>query len=318
MSHIMEEETKMESETSPENKLLLPASIVAAAVIIAGGWAYATGRIVVQSPNGAGNDLAADAAREEEVLPSEGVELPVRWGDLGARMVASGVIDAEQFEALYESRARLPDGQGGMDEEEKALLYGKDNGNLKITRENAGTLLNLLWALGLGNKNDVLEKGPMADEEFGGAGVFASTGGWTLAKGDAMSHYSMHRFVALTADQQALVERVSQNIYRPCCGNSTYFPDCNHGMAMLGLLELMASQGVSEADMYRYALAVNSYWFPDTYLTVAKYLESQGVAWRDADPRQVLGYDFSSAAGYRNVLSKTQPQGFQGGGGCGV
>ena len=59
-----------------------------------------------------------------------------------------------------------------------------------------------------------------------------------------MNHYSMHRFIVLTPEQQALVEKVSKGIYRPCCGNSVYFPDCNHGMAMLGLLELMASQGV--------------------------------------------------------------------------
>ncbi len=311
---IKDAEDEMEPQengASLENKLLLPASIVAAAVILAGTWMYVTGKIVLPERTGGASSLARDAEREEKVLPSGGAELPVRWGDLGAKMIASGVIDAEQFEALYESR-------GGMDGEAKALLYGKDNGNLKITRENAGTVLNLLWAFGLGNKNDILEKGPMADPEFGGAGVFASTGGWTLAEGDAMNHYSMHKFVALTTDQQALVERVAQGVYRPCCGNSTYFPDCNHGMAMLGLLELMASQGVLEDEMYRVALAVNSYWFPDTYLTVAKYLEQSGVAWKDADPRQVLGYDFSSAAGYSNVLSKTQPQGFQGGGGCGV
>ena len=39
-----------------------------------------------------------------------------------------------------------------------------------------------------------------------------------------------------------IVEEIAGNIYRPCCGNSTAFPDCNHGMAMLGLIELMVSQ----------------------------------------------------------------------------
>ena len=136
--------------------------------------------------------------------------------------------------------------QGGLDEETKKLLYQSGNGNLKITEENSGKILNLLWAFGLGNKNEILLKGPMMDPQYGGAGRFASTGGWTIAKGSAMEHYSNHEFIKLTKEQQTLVENVSQNIYRPCCGNSTYFPDCNHGMAMLGLLELMASEGVSE------------------------------------------------------------------------
>ena len=179
-------------------------------------------------------------------------------------------------------------------------------------------MLNLLWALGLGNKNEILEKGPMMYAKYGGAGNFASTGGWSLASGKAMDHYSKHSFIKLTPEQQALVARASQNIYRPCCGNSTYFPDCNHGMAMLGLLELMASQGVSEAEMYKTALKVNSYWFPDTYLTIAKYLAGKGIAWEQADAKGVLSSEFSSAGGYRQVRSQVEPVQQQGGGGCGI
>lgn len=166
------------------------------------------------------------------------------------------------------------------------------------------TELNLLWALGLSNKNAILEQGPMADPRYGDPGRFASTGGWTLARGNTMDHYSKHSFVMLTEKQQELVERVSKNIYRPCCNNSTYFPDCNHGMAMLGLLELMASQGASEEEMYKVALQVNSYWFPDTYITIATYMKSKGVDWNAADSKEVLGYNYSSAVGYRQILNQ--------------
>ena len=204
-----------------------------------------------------------------------------------------------------------------MSGEVKQLLYGV-NGNLKITPENSGVVLNLLWALGLGTKNDILEKGEMTDPRYSGTGNFASTGGWTLAEGSAMAHYSRHPLIVLTPDQQLLVEQVSQNIYRPCCNNSTHFPDCNHGMAMLGLLELMASQGVSEKEMYRVALQVNSYWFPDNYFTIAKYLESKGTAWANADPKEILGKEYSSATGFRNISSKVAPVAPSGGGGCGV
>lgn len=251
------------------------------------------------------------AVNENAVLPAQGVTLPVRWGDLGKRMTDAGVIDAQKFEALYAQR-------GGLDENTKRLLTGTDNGALVITQQNSGAILNLLWALGLGNKNAVLDSGPMKDPQYGGADKFASTGGWTLAKGSVMNHYSKHALVTLTQEQQALVERVAKNVYRPCCGNSTYFPDCNHGMAMLGLLELMAAQGVSEAQMYKTALAVNAYWFPDTYLTIAKYFAKRGVSWAQIDPKEALNSTYSSAQGYRQILSEVEPVKPQGGGGCGV
>lgn len=247
----------------------------------------------------------------QKIIPENGVVLPAKWGDSGARMISAGVIDKSKLEELYA-------GRGGLKGEEKKLMEGLDNGNLKITRENSSFVLNLLWALGLGNKNEILENGPMSDEKYGGAGNFASTGGWTLARGNAMSHYSKHQFIVLTPDEQVLVEKVSKNIYRPCCGNSTYFPDCNHGMAMLGLLELMASQGVSEEEMYKSALAVNSYWFPDTYITIAKYLKSQGKDWVKADPKEILGFDYSSGAGFQKIKSKTENSSVRGGGSCGV
>ncbi len=258
------------------------------------------------------------ARLEKAVLPEEGVVLPVVWGNLGDKMIKAGVIDADKFESVYKDRSSSASPAGGLDEDSPRLLYGTDNGNIKITKENAGILLNLLWALGLGNKNTILEKGPMSDKKYGGAGGFASTGGWTLAKGSAMNHYSKHEFFSLSPDQQQLVEKISWGVYRPCCGNPTYFPDCNHGMAMLGLLELMASQGASEKDMYQAALAVNSYWFPETYINLAKYFESQGTPWKKVSPQEVLGADYSSASGYRNILNKIKPVERQSGGGCGV
>lgn len=124
------------------------------------------------------------------------------------------------------------------------------------------TELNLLWAFGLANKNRVLEMGPMMDPAYGGAGRFASTGGWTVGKGSPMDHYSMHEYLLLTEEQQDLVEKVAKNVYRPCCKNSAYFPDCNHGMAMLGLLEILASEGADEKTMYTAAEKANSMWFP--------------------------------------------------------
>ena len=248
---------------------------------------------------------------EKSVLPSEGVTVPIKWGNLGMKMISQGVIDPEKFAALYKNR-------GGIDPYIKELLYNANNDNLNITPKNAGAILNLLWALGIGNKNAILDKGPMSDEHNGGAGNFASTGGWTLAKGDAMEHFSRHSFILLTKEQQTLVENVSKNIYRPCCNNATYFPDCNHGMAMLGLLELMASRGANKKEMYKTALQVNSYWFPDTYLTIATYLAQKGIKWQEADPKILLGKDFSSASGYRKISEQVTLPEKNKGGSCGV
>ncbi len=253
-----------------------------------------------------------DAKLVAKILPPNGVELPLVWGDLGKRLIEAGVIDRAKFENLYSQR-------GGLDDSEKNLLLGTNNGKLKMTPKNANFLLNLLWPLALGNKNDILDKGEMTTS---GTPVenFASTGGWTLGKGTAMEHFSKHNFISLTPSQQALVDEVSKNVYRPCCGNSTHFPDCNHGMGMLGLLELLASQGVSQADMYKYALIANSYWFPDNYLTIATYYQNvKKIDWSAVDAKTVLS-QYTSPAGYQQILSKVGPQQIpsSGRGGCGA
>ncbi len=288
-------------ENNKNTNYLIPASIILAGIIIGYAWVNASWR------------SASDNQTKSENQPNaaQSVELPVVWGNLGAQMINAGVIDRAQFEAIYESRE-------GLNDADKKLLEDLQNGNLTVNQENSGLLLNLLWALGLGNKNEILEKGPMTDSRYGGAGGFASTGGWTIAKGDAMDHYSKHLFIVLTPQQQALVEQVSKNIYRPCCDNSTYFPDCNHGMAMLGLLELLASQNANEDQMYRVALQMNTFWFPDQYATIARYLALKGVKMQDVGPKEILGINYSSASGYSKVESSLPREQNQGGSSCGV
>ncbi|MEK7088688.1 MAG: hypothetical protein AAB913_00990 [Patescibacteria group bacterium] len=278
----------------------LPASIIITTLVFAGALIY-TGKLKVkmqQKENITINQNRTPMSElEEKVLPSDGIVLPVVWGNLGTKLISTGVIDEKKFKAIYESRGQFTD-------EYKKLLLSQNNGKLKITKDNAPYILNLFWALGLANKNSILETGEMTNPAYGGAQNFASTGGWTLSKGDVMDHYSRHKLLDLTLEQQVLVEKISKGIYRPCCGNSTHFPDCNHGMAMLGLLELMASQGLSEQEMWKTALAVNSYWFPDTYLTIATYMKNKGVDWKDVNPQEMLGIDYSSAQGYQNIASQ--------------
>lgn len=249
---------------------------------------------------------------QEAVIPSGGVVLPVTWNDLGKQLVAAGVIDEAKFTQLYAQRGGLPRpfddaSKGrGLPQDMQQMLDATGNGQIKMTPQNSGIILNLLWALGLGQKSAVLTAGPMMSNPSVQPSQFASTGGWPLADGSVMNHYAKHNFLNLTDAQEQLVESVAKNIYRPCCGNSTYFPDCNHGMAMLGLLELMASQGATADQMYRTALAVNSYWFPDTYLTIAQYLQTKGIAWNAVKPQDILGANYSSGQGYQRIVQQVQ------------
>lgn len=252
------------------------------------------------------------ASLTAEVIPEEGVVLPITWDDLGKRMIADGVIDEQKFRALFE---------GGLSNQDEQMLTGNMNDPVVMTQQNSRYLLDMLWAFGLANKNDILDNGEMTDEKYGGdASKFAATGGWSLAKGAGFDHYSKYPYVTLTDEQQALVDKVSRGIYRPCCGNSTHFPDCNHGMAMLGLLELMAKNGASEQQMYDVALKVNSFWFPQTYIDLATYFKEQGQDWNQVDAKTALSADYSSAQGYQQTRQKIQslPKPQQGGGGCGA
>ena len=256
-------------------------------------------------------DSIDTAGLTRAVLPDEGVALPIIWGDFGKQMIADGVIDEAKFRALFE---------GGLTNTEEQMLSGNSNQPIVMTQQNSRYLLDLLWAFGLANKNDILENGEMTDKKYGGAGNFASTGGWSLAKGAGMDHYSKHAYVTLTSEQQALVDNVSRGIFRPCCGNSTHFPDCNHGMAMLGLLELLAKNGANEQQMYDVALKVNSFWFPQTYIDLATYFKEQGKDWNQVDAKTVLSAEYSSAQGYQQTRQQIQslPKPQQGGGGCGA
>lgn len=301
-----EENLNSEDKRVKENReLFLPISVLAAAGILTVGMVYSA-NIKSRVP-GSASISAVQAGTDKnqapvdplvaQVLPRDGVGFPVAWGDLGKKLSDAGVIDAQKFEALYA-------GRGGMTEEMKSLLSGSNNGRLKLTPENSGYVLNLLWALGLSQQSEILTKGPIMNTPSVRPEQFASTGGWTLASGDTMSHFAKHNFLNLTASQQKLVENVAKNIYRPCCGNSTYFPDCNHGMGMLGLLELMASQGVSEADMYKGALYANAYWFPDSYLVIASYFKNQGISWDKVDPKLALSSAYSSSGGFQNIAGQ--------------
>lgn len=227
------------------------------------------------------------------VVPEQGYTVNIKWGDTGKKLVESKAIDLVKFKENYQ------------DEQYQDLLTyltdAKDRG-ITVNRENSYFWVNVLWALGLAQKSDVLDKGIMGTEYKDTIGNFASTGGWTLGGVDAVSLFSSSEIIPLTQDQQTQVDQIARNIYRPCCGNPTSFPDCNHGMAILGLIELMVSQGLSEAEIYKASLAFNSYWFTQTYMDLAYYFQTkENTLWKDVDAKKALSVEFSSGQGYANI-----------------
>jgi hypothetical protein len=244
------------------------------------------------------------AKLSEQVNPAEGYALSVSYGGLGPQLVEAGVINYDAFAQVMSNGGDALSG-GQMD-----ILKIGSGEDIVITRENARFLLNFFWAVGLANKNSILTEGPMVEYSDGQIERFASTGGWTLATKPITELYASMDLIPLTAQQQALVEEVAAAIYRPCCNNHTLFPDCNHGMAMLGLLELMASQGASAEEMFEAAKYVNAFWFPQQNLETALYLKTeQNMDFKDADARLVTGAQFSSSSGSAAVRQRLQASG---------
>ncbi|GER78832.1 MAG: hypothetical protein HZC39_13165 [Chloroflexi bacterium] len=258
-----------------------------------------------------GQDETAESTQQEELImlyeqvnPKDGYTLPVSYGDIGPQLLESGVIDYDAFAAIYENSS-TPLSEAQI----KALTQGSDE-PIVINAENAHFLLNYFWAVGLVNKNPILTEGPIVQNSGGQIERFASTGGWTLAAKPITELYASVDLIPLTAEQQKRVEEVAAAVYRPCCNNPTLFPDCNHGMAMLGLLELMASQGASTDDMFEAAKYVNAFWFPQQNLETALYLKStQDMDFEDADARLVTGVRFSSGSGFAAVHQQLQASG---------
>lgn len=251
----------------------------------------------------------------KQVLPDKS-RLGVYFGDVLVKLVSYGAIDKEKFLALYE-------GRGGLTGEEKELLEKPSSEEIIVTIENAPLILNLLWPLGIANKTSVLSEGPMGKEYKKDVANFASTGGWTVGKESGGALFNKFAIINLTVNQEAQVREIAEEIYRPCCGNSTYFPDCNHGAAMLGFIELAVSQGMNKEEIYKKALLLNSYWFPQTYAELAVYFQAKkNTPWNQVNPKEVLGVNFSSGQGYRAINKELQSESLlpkvEGGGGCGV
>lgn len=256
-----------------------------------------------------GYELLNLSSLPSQVLPEEGYELPLVWGHLGPTLVDYGVIDPTKFKETV-----------NPSDDQMSILTQESQEKVRIDSQNSQFVVDILWALGLAQKSLVYEQGPMGMEQKDNISNFASTGGWTLARGDAMNHYNKHDLIPLTEVQHKKVMEIAQNVYRPCCGNHTAFPDCNHGMAALAAIELMVAKGISDEEIYGNVLKLNSFWFPQHYLTMATYFARQGTSWDKVDAKLALGEEYSSGQASGELYKKVGPlpYGGQAGGSCGA
>lgn len=232
-----------------------------------------------------------------KVIPEKGFKSKIYLGEAVVKLVEKGIIDKDKFSAIYQSR-------GGLPSELKDIFVKPSKKRITITSENSQIYVNLLWPLGLSNYMATNKESPVNGPSLFN---FASTGGWNLGKEEnGGAYFNKFKIVPLTAKQEELVTKIAKNTYRPCCNNSTFFQDCNHGSALLGLLQLGASQGLGEKDLYKEALAFNSFWFPDTYIKTALYFKVlKNTSWDKVNPQEVMGQDFSSIGGWiKNVQTE--------------
>lgn len=236
------------------------------------------------------------------VLPKDGYTLRIKWGELGPRLVELGIIDLAKLKQLY--------GRNGKLYPDLRYLEAPSHDFITITADNAPFLVNVFWALGLANRNPLLEKLAAEIPQLELMRL-ASTGGWILGTKPAEEFYSNFDIIQLTPLQQKLVADLAGSIYRPCCSNATSFPDCNHGIALLGLMQLMAANGFERDEILRASLQFNAFWFPEQYVKTALVFQLRGIDWKNIDPKEVLGFQYSSASGWmENVNAKLQKEGY--------
>ena len=280
------------------------------------------GYFIIHAQNNCLNEAASLAKTkvlapciQTEVLPPTGFKSKIVLGDIILKMEQDGIIDKSKVEALYKQ-------QGGLTKDELTMLSSPTTQPLTINTQNEVWLVNMLWGIGLGNYMNVNKQSPIYQSDVNG---FASTGGWTLGKSDnGGDYFNKYNLISLSPTQQERVKQLAETIYRPCCNNPTFFPDCNHGAAAMALIELGVSEGLSDNDIYKTVLGFNSFWFPNNYLETALYFNRvKHTDWNNIDPKVVLSSSYSSISGWiQNVDTPLQKEKIfipsQSAGSCGV
>lgn len=250
-----------------------------------------------------------------DVLPPKGFQSKVSLGASVVKLVQYGVIVPAKLRTIQQRANEVP-------AELQDVLTVPSNSPMMLTKPGASAYVNLLWPLGLANYMRSNEQSPINGKSLF---TFASTGGWNLGvEQNGGAYFNRFKIIELTPEQEARVMKIANSSYRPCCDNSTFFQDCNHGSAMLGLLQLGAAQGLTEKELWHEALAFNSFWFEANYIETGYYFKAvQNTEWEKVDPALVMGKQYSSSSGWAtNVDGELRRRNFlpnrQNGASCGL
>src|SRR3989344_1028681 len=118
-------------------------------------WSLKTQKNIVSSNKNKDQKNPQTSEIFAKINPADGYELNATYGDIGPKMIESGVIDLQKFKETYESSGQ-PLNQEALD----ILTKGTDQ-KIKISSENSYFLLNFFWAFGLANQSKVLTEGDM-------------------------------------------------------------------------------------------------------------------------------------------------------------
>ncbi len=231
----------------------------------------------------------------DQVVPRGGIKTSVSFGDSIQKLIAAGALDPEKLRANYKAAPGMPDWL-------KKLIAAPSSEPILFGMDTAPHLLSLLWPLGLSTRARINEKSPINTSKLSS---FASTSGWTLGRApNGAAYFNKVASLQMTDEQEKRVLEVATATFRPCCDNSTFYQDCNHGSALLGLMELAAAQGKTTDELYRIALAANSHWFPEQYAKTALYFSLfEGRTWDKIDPKLILGSSLSTLSGWQGNVN---------------
>lgn len=231
-------------------------------------------------------------AVRKAVNPPEGYSLPIVYGQIGVQLAQAGVIDLPMLQSDMQQK-----GQAITDLERKALTQG-DPEPIVITLENALYLKDLFWAIGLANQNAILEQDAIQTKLTS----LPSLATWKLSRQPALTFFAKKEFFSLTPEQQSRLEEVAKAIYLPCCDNSVFTPDCQHNMAMLGLLEMLAAQDVGKNEMFAAAKNAKAYWFPQqTQEQAIFFIATQLKEYPNVSAEEIVGAEVSSKNGFEQI-----------------
>jgi hypothetical protein len=245
-----------------------------------------TGLVIAPTSSSSNNNGIDFNKIIEQVTPKKGITINAVWGNVVQDMIKKGVLDVNKLRATLQQRYGIQLGP----EEEKILTTPNLNEKITINSDNAVFLMYIFGILAKHNNNPIIHNSPFKIPR-----IFSDAGrdGW----GDV-------DLITLTPEQQAIVEYTSSNSYRPCCGQPTSRPDCTHGFSLLGLQELMASQGFSKEEIFKASVVFNSYWFPANYIYDAIYFKvAENKDWHQVDPAVIMSRDYSSISGAMKVQS---------------